>query len=293
MLVDKIRFKKQTCIYNNETVGKKLDKQISVYVVTTRKCNTHCKFCEFHSGESDIDTAKLKDILNELGSTTEIHTVHFTGGEPTLELDKITEICDYIKSIDKCINTSVNTNGTRLKELENIRTLDNIALSRHAITDEENFEIFGSTKVPTCEQIDAFNEKRKLHLSCNIIKGYVDNLDKIKDYLELAASLDINDVGLVSLMKINDFCKSNYIDFDMLDNVKTGINNDIVKTKQYRNISDNKETVCMCENYLYRASNLKLVSMYHRYAIQNNEIADYLVYENNHLKQGFNGEIII
>lgn len=38
---------------------------------------------------------------------------------------------------------------------------------------------------------------------------------------------------------------------------------------------------------------MNLISMYHRYAIKNNEIADYLVYENNVLKQGFNGNTII
>ena len=38
--------------------------------------------------------------------------------------------------------------------------------------------------------------------------------------------------------------------------------------------------------------NKNLISVYHRYAIKNTEIADYLVFEDNILRQGFNGKII-
>lgn len=287
---DRIMFKKRTCLNKYNEQHNITDNQIALYVVLTRKCNVNCKFCEYHSGISEIDVAKFEDTLKRLLRICNITTVHFTGGEPTLELDKLKQLCRIIKHQDKLITTSVNTNGTRLKELEDICELDNIALSRHAVDDSENIEIFRSNLVPMSEDIKGFKDKHKLHLSCNLIKGHIDSEEKILQYLEFASTLDINDIGLVSLMNINDFCNKHYVDFKSIDIKET---ERLKKSRCFKNISEKTGKICCkCENYLYRASNMNLVSMYHRYAIKNNEIADYLVYENNVLKQGFNGNKI-
>lgn len=288
--VNNIQFKHKSCVNLQGNFTEIEENQISLYVVMTRKCNTNCRFCEYHSGKSDIDIEKFSKTLDWLLSFCDITTVHFTGGEPTLEIEKFKQILKVIKSKDKLIDTSVNTNGTNLKLLENIEELDNIALSRHAISDNENQQVFRSSLVPTIEDISKFNEPHKLHLSCNLIKGYVDSKDKIHQYLELAASLNINDVGVVSLMGVNEYCKNNYVDFSKLN--VTSIEN-IKKVRGFCNRDSNTDRICCkCENYLYRASNMNLISMYHRYAIRNNEVADYLVYEDNNLKQGFSGHII-
>lgn len=287
---DKIKFKRRTCLNKYNEQHNITDNQIALYVVLTRKCNINCKFCEYHSGISEIDVAKFEDTLKRLLRICNITTVHFTGGEPTLELDKLKQLCRIIKHQDKLITTSVNTNGTRLKELEDICELDNIALSRHAVDDSENIEIFRSNLVPMSEDIKGFKDKHKLHLSCNLIKGHIDSEEKILQYLEFASTLDINDIGLVSLMNINDFCNKHYVDFKSINIKET---ERLKKSRCFKNISEKTGKICCkCENYLYRASNMNLVSMYHRYAIKNNEIADYLVYENNVLKQGFNGNKI-
>lgn len=285
-----IIFKDKCCINKYGEQQEITDKQIALYVILTRKCNVNCKFCEYHNGTSEVDISKFEETLKWLLNFCNITTVHFTGGEPTLEIDKLKQLCKIIKQSDKLITTSVNTNGTRLKELENIKELDNIALSRHAVDDKENREIFRSNLVPTAEDIRDFKDKHKLHLSCNLIKGYIDSEEKILQYLEFASTLGINDIGLVSLMNINEFCNKHYIDFGSLNVRET---ERLIKSKCFKNISDETGKICCkCENYLYRASNMNLISMYHRYAIKNNEIADYLVYENNVLKQGFNGKRI-
>ena len=288
--MNNIKFKHSTCQNKYGETYYIAENNISLYVVLTRKCNVNCKFCEYHNGTSEVDISKFEKTLNWLLRFCNITTVHFTGGEPTLEIDKLKQLCKIIKQSDRLITTSINTNGTRLKELENIKELDNIALSRHAVDDRENREIFRSNLVPTAEDIRNFKDKHKLHLSCNLIKGYIDSEEKILQYLEFASTLDINDIGLVSLMNINEFCSQHYIDFSSLNIRET---ERLIKSKCFKNISDETGKICCkCENYLYRASNMNLISMYHRYAIKNNEIADYLVYENNVLKQGFNGNII-
>lgn len=288
---NKVKFKHTTCRNKNGERYSLENNQISLYVVLTRKCNTQCKFCEFREGKSNINTELFNRRLEELREVSDIGTIHFTGGEPTLEIEKLKTLCKIIKKQDSSIITSVNTNGTKLKELENIEELDNIALSRHSISDEENREVFGNSLVPSADYIKNFKDKEKIHLSCNLIRGYIDSSERIIQYLEFAASLGINDIGLVSLMKVNKYCSDKFIDFS---NIELSNTDKLIKTRCYSNISETtKKECCRCENYLYRASNLKLVSMYHRYAIKNTEIADYLVYEDNHIKQGFSGEIII
>lgn len=285
-----IKCREYYCSVDGNTPQKMDDKEISLYIVTTRKCTAHCEFCEYNKGKAGLNIESVKRAIDEIVKYFYLKEIHFTGGEPSLESDAIDEICKYAKTINPLVQTSVNTNGFNLNRLESIKDLDNVAISRHAITDSANCEVFGTNCVAYASDIFAFKDKSKLHLSCNLIKGYVDSFDKILDYLEFAATLGINDVGLVSLMNINDYCKQHFVDFNKL-NIK--LTDKFTKTKCCRDIGDGTSPVCcMCENYLYQTSNMKLVSMYHRYAIQSNKICSYLVFENGKLKLGFNGKTI-
>lgn len=287
--VNGIQFKTTTCT-NSDNISYKInDNAIALYIVLTRACNTNCKFCEFHNGTSEIDLDKFEDTLDRLLKFCYITTVHFTGGEPTLELDKLIQLCNIIKYKDKLIKTSVNTNGTNLSKLSDIKNLDNIALSRHEIDDKKNQEIFGSQLVPSANDIKNFKDKQKIHLSCNLIKGHIDCSEKVIEYLEFASKLDIIDIGMVSLMDINDYCKNNFIDFE---NIKLPISQSLIQSRCLRNINDSNEICCRCINYLYQAKNMKMLSLYHRFAVKGSSISDYLVYEDNILKQGFNGKPI-
>lgn len=286
----RIQFKSRTC---SDINGKSIDisnqRAISMYVVLTRKCNAHCEFCEFNTGKNEISVNIFEDMFREITRYCDIPVLHFTGGEPTLELDKLIKISKIVKQVSPLTTISVNTNGIRLNELSEIDEVDNIALSRHALTDEENIKIFGTNTVASEEVIKQNKHKEKLHLSCNLIKGYIDSQEKIISYLEKASELGINDIGLVSLMKVNNFCNERYISFKEICPEQT---DRFINNRCFSNINNKGELCCKCENYLYRANNLKLISVYHRYAIRNSEIADYLVFENNQLKQGFNGEVI-
>lgn len=284
-----IYFKKRTCRDYSGRQQDLIDNQIALYVVLTRKCNVACPFCEYTHEESNIDLDKFERCIQKLSKICAIQSLHITGGEPTLCIDELKQIVKIYKQYSN-FHTSVNTNGTNLYKLEGIKELDNIALSRHAISDEDNREIFRSNLAPTLDEINNFRDKNKIHLSCNLIKGYIDNAEKIEQYLEMAAHLDINDIGLVSLMNANQYCKDNFVDFDKIN---LSAIDKLKKTRWFECISETTgDITCRCENYLYRASNLHLVSMYHRYAIKSTQIADYLVFENNQLRQGFNGDII-
>lgn len=290
MWADKIVFKHNTCRDKYGESTELESNQINLYIVTTRKCNAHCKFCDFTSGKSDVDLNIFEKRLNEILEVCDIGTIHFTGGETTLEAYKIEQMLKIIKQRDSSISTSVNTNGTLLVELSNLDTLDNIALSRHHYSDQKNNEIFGTTFVPTTKDIWNYGDIDKIHLSCNLIKGYIDSFREVINYLEFASQVGVIDVGFVSLMKVNEYCKEHFVDFE---NFNIKLSDRLIKNRHFCNIDDcTGKVCCKCENYLYRANNNMIISMYHRYAIRNNEIADYLVYEDNHIKQGFSGKVI-
>ena len=285
-----IKFRRTTCYRSDRGNALEIEENaIPMYVVLTRKCNASCKFCEYRCGESNIDIDKFENTLDKLNKFCDITSLHITGGEPSLEIEKLKQVINvYTSRFSGLVN--INTNGSRLSELSGIDGLGSIALSRHDIKDEDNQRLFGNVHMPTLEELNNFKDKHKIHLSCNLIKGHVDSEEKLKQYLEMAASIGIFDIGLVSLMGVNEYCRENYVDFSdfNLSSIEK-----LKQIKWYENRVGKEESItCRCENYLYTASNFRLVSMYHRYAIKNSEIADYLVYENNQLKQGFSGEIL-
>lgn len=279
--LDSLKLQKVSCLRNDEYQAD-LDNTIQLYVVITRKCNAQCEFCTFRGEVEEVDINKFKDTLERIYKYYNISTLHLTGGEPTLDINKVEQICNITKTADKNIKTSVNTNGIHLNDLDNIKNLDNVALSRHGITDNENYEIFKTNSVASTEQIKTFT-KSKLHLSCNLIQGYVDSEDKIYQYLEMCSTLGVYDVGFVGLMGVNKYCKEKYVEFPELSKCTF--------TRGYKNI-ETGDLTCECKNWLYRATNLNLISIYHRHAIKSTNIDSYLVYENNRLRAGFNGDYI-
>lgn len=289
MWSDNINFNHKTCQNALSQSYIIHENVISLYVVLTNNCNANCPFCDYNRDRTeDVDLELFQQRYKELYQACRVRMVHFTGGEPTLKLSTLKEILNIVKETDKETKTSCNTNGSRLNELVGLANLDNIALSRHHYSDSKNQELFCTT-VPSKEELKAFQEKKKLHFSCNLIKDYIDSKEELERYLDFVAEVGVNDVGVVSLMKVNDFCNKHYVDFDSLSVEKIS---NLTKTRCFSNVVYD-EVVCHCDNYLYQAKNMNLLSLYHRHAINNNTVADYLVYRNNHIQQGFSGKIYV
>ena len=310
-LRDKVVFIKNSCEDKYGNIQKYIDPEVQLYIVFGYECNADCDYCVYHTKQEGSKTknvvdpvkfAKLLDALNDNNIT--ISDIHITGGEPTLDFDNFVEILKIIKEKSrKWSKVTVNTNGINLNRmgyLVNTRLLNCIALSRHAIDDKENEEIFKTSDIPQLEDIRQFNgdNKRGLHLSCNLINGHIDSQEKVKDYLEMAADLGVFDVGFIGLMPKNEYCKQQFVDFRQLD-----IENipNVMKTMTHINrddsiIKDGKpagEILCTCQNYLYKSSDNRLVSFYHRFAVQSKQIVSMLVFSDNKLRLGFNGDIIL
>lgn len=287
-----IKYKTKGCDLNEECSVGNGPPRISLYIVLGRQCNTACRFCTFRGKSYTFDYAKFTEVIQGILKGGQLGKVQFTGGEPGLYIDILRKCLAIIRRLSPNSFVSVNTNGTYLAELANV-PLDNIALSRHAIKWEDNAKIMGVTNAPpaTDDEIIEVAEAlpNLLHLSCNLIKGYVDSPEKIKEYLDFAAGVRVYDVGFVSLMPVNKYCIDNFVDFKAIDTEKSGLFTNL--NWSLKNEA-NKE-VCRCRNYLYFSEQWQqMVSAYSRFACEHKAIASYLVYENNELRQGFNGQLI-
>lgn len=256
----------------------------NIYVRIQNTCNAKCKFCEFTGEGKKFDKYKMYYAISEMSKKFKINKVSFTGGEPTLNVELLKDAINLIKEIDKDIFIVVNTNGYNLKKLIGI-PIDSVALSRHHYDDNINNSILGFN-APSSSDIKSVSDKLNLHLSCNLLKSNIDNKDSIIKYLEFADNVGVDDVGFVSLMKVNDYCKDNFIDFHDIN-----IQED---ERFFRNREWQYDDVCKCVNYLYIAPNTgNVVKFYSRCSLKPNNVESQLVFDHDVLKDGFNGDIII
>lgn len=289
-----LNLKDHECSLNGSTPAKRVP-SINLYVNMTNECNAHCKFCcnEKNRGRKiPFNVEKFKAIISGVSCQIPINKISFTGGEPTLgctssDYGALFECVKAVKLFDPEIFTVINTNGIHLNYLDEMAPyFDSIALSRHFYHDKQNMEIFESSNVATEADILSFKNKDKLHISCNLQKGYIDSSKKIRLFLEHVASLGVSDVGFVSLMPANDYCKKHFIDFADIQFNFDGI---------YRTKDWNYESHCRCRNYIYIPSegSVDFVKVYSRYYCDPKFNMSTLVYDGEFLGAGFDGEIII
>jgi len=264
---------------------------INMYVKVTESCQAHCKFCEFCTQEkSEFDVYKLYYVITELQKKVKINKISFTGGEVSLNAGKFKSIIEMVKNACPNAFIVINTNGYDLDSLIELDGIDSISLSRHHYNEKTNMEIF---KVGALDQLPLnselqkdFKNKDKIHLSCNLIKGHIDSFDEMCKYLDWAGSLKIHDVGFVTLMKVNDYCREHHVDFrDIISE-----NNRLMIYQTWKN-----KDLCSCSNYVYNPTTSdQLVKVYARYNhdyLKGNE--SNLVFDGAHLRNGFYGDIVI
>ncbi|MFW6008227.1 MAG: radical SAM protein [archaeon] len=281
-----IKLRDYHCSLNSEKGIKITKPYVNMYVKLNNTCNARCKFCKFTSTsiKNNFNFDKYIEIFKEIRKTVKINKISFTGGEPTLNLKLLNKCLNFVKSNDKNIFTVVNTNGLHLKILDFFVTINSIALSRHHYNDQINNKIL-NFKTPSKNDIKMFKNKNNLHLSCNLIKGYIDSENEVLKYLDEVSKLEVNDVGFVSLMKINNYCREHHIDFNLLN-----FNNkkDIYINKEWQN-----KNYCRCRNYLFMSQSTgNIVKVYSRYYSNSHNPESILVFDGQHLREGFNGKII-
>jgi len=268
-----------------------VDSPYVLFYVKFKGCNANCPFCEYQNDAQNFNEDKYFEIIEEIRKKIWIKKIAFSGGEPTLHIDNLKSILRKTRNLLPKTAIVLNTNGTNLTEVfqdrDLVAVIDNISISRHHYDDKINNEIFGVETISSKELKGLrknIRRKSLFHLSCNLIKGYIDNKEEVYKYLEYANSMKIKSAGFISLMPINDFCKDNFVDFNKLDSLNENFR--IIKEWGY-------EDICKCYNYIYIPRDYKrIIKVYHKNTYRPADIDINLSFDGETLRNGFSGKII-
>ena len=296
-----LKFTKKTEVsteqHNQEVYKEKetniFGKEINIYIpnnlslFVTNVCNSKCFFC-FNSNYTNQDDSDefyyktLKETLNEL--SPDEFEITITGGEPTIKVER------FVKTLKMCHDygfhfRTISTDGLNLlkkykgKEVceymvEN-GAIHNISISRMDI--KNNKEIMGSDSITDkdIEKLANFfnNHDAEMRMSCNLISGYVDSMDKILEYVDHYQNLGVPTVMFRELVGVNNSPK-------MIDTFKPN--------KDFKKIDYIKAEVYDVEVYEYKDYIVKhyIQKEKHDTSIKSTSL------RNGILREGFSGNII-
>lgn len=288
-----ISLRDRYCQFFSHTPSKIESPYINLYI-RFKGCNASCSFCEYSNIAKRFNIDKYIEILTELKSKIDIRKIAYTGGEPTLNYDFFRDVVNTSYEISPFSSHSMNTNGLRIdkiiKDDDLISKMEFIHISRHHYDDKKNNEIlkFKSASNDLIKELsNHINKPDSLFFSCNLIKGYIDNLDEIIKFIDSSRNLGIYRHGFVSLMQINDYCKNNFVNFNHFDLPP----DKFYKTKKWTN-----ENICECYNYVYVPNNFdggNLSKLYFKNTYGKSEIGNNLLFDGQNLYYGFDNTLII
>lgn len=277
---------RQNCRCNGEDFD--TGNYVNFYIRITGACSCHCRFCNFGSEDTVFDRDKFQTVLSILKQSLWVNKIVITGGEPAEDFPNFLLALQDIRGVFPDTHLSVNTNGGFLRAMgqpETLNLLSCVAVSRHHYSDALNAKIFGVLQSPSeWDSLQVFPDKDKLHLRCNLIRGYIDSLEKVEEYMDYMASSGVQDFGFVDLMKINPYCKEHFVgNLPLYDLPRTFVSQEW----------ERRDEKCRCRNYLHTTKSGQLVKFYDRTNTAPEVSDGCLVYDVNCLRDGFGGNVII
>lgn len=263
---------------------------VNLFVKVTNGCNARCLFCSNADAKPTnkaFDIDKLEDIILKLKEQNiKVNRLNITGGEPSVVSPLVENILQRMdgKVFDD-IHLHLNTNGLLPQSQELMRhpRWDSISMSLHHYDIDKLSELYGCKIHEDAFKFEEVN-KQKLNVSCNLIKGYIDNPEEAHKMLDFALELGIPRIGFVALMKVNDYCKERFID---LEDIHIETIPHVYFTK-----SMNRGKDCKCSNYLYN-KDLKILEIYMRNYANPQYCESSLMFDGEYLRQGFHDNNII
>ena len=291
---EKIKIKNYACS-SIQNEYEKQDMKLNLYIKINDGCNAKCKFCSNSEMQDmgQIDLKKLEYVLEYFNNKKLLNRISITGGEPMLKMDLLNKVANLIYKVIPDAIVTINTNGYNIRKvikLDAIDKIEGIHISRHHYEDKINTQIFG-TNVASEEDIEYVmknvKNKKLLRLNCLLIKNNIDKIEEIEKYLEFASRLGIFRAGFVSLMKINDYSKDNFIDFNDVFKEET------MNPKTFMHFYDTN--ICECINGVYISKQGQFVEWYARMTKELNcEYTRQFVYtSDNKLSTGFGKKILL
>ncbi|HSV94595.1 MAG TPA: radical SAM protein [Spirochaetia bacterium] len=195
--------------------------QLMLYVMSTKKCNGACPFCDIQRNflstiEAEPDLKKFAKILENLYVRNLISKISITGGEPLLNPTRTSKLLDTIFGVNPEAKVDVTTNGSCLQNLSQLNQADKLAtvhVSRHHYDTYRNNRIFGVFAANKAVlEVSAQKYPGKISLNCCLVPGYIDSPEMVEKYLDWAATIkDLKSAGFISLMDKNEFCRTGVV----------------------------------------------------------------------------------
>lgn len=282
-----IEIKEYGC-FRGHAQANHIPKSVNIFVKVTNACNAGCLFCSnagFHNVVKNFNHDKLWRVVNELlKQDIIVHRINITGGEPSAVSDTVCEILSIAKDY-KTIHLHLNTNGLlpASKELMKQKRWDSISMSLHHYDIECLSRLYGTT-IPQSAFDFTGIDLSKVNASCNLVRGYIDSPFEVEKMMKHIISIGLPRLGFVALMKVNDFCKSHFVDYSDID--FSHISN------LYFTESRNRGLDCKCSNYLYNHEG-KILEIYMRNYCNPMYCESSLLYDGEYLRQGFHNDNII
>lgn len=175
----------------------RVTKGFNLYVDISSACNASCPFCIAPTvgrkdGPGFFDGAEFALNLTEsVGGTVQV-----VGGEPMIS-SRLQKLLKEI-GLHNYRRVVVNTNGSFVSDeiisAMKLSRVKNLNISRHHYDERENQEIMNlRPKLPNAELAGTISRVVKsgieIRLQCNLIKGYIDSVQHIFDYVDWCNSL--------------------------------------------------------------------------------------------------------
>ena len=263
---------------------------VNIFTKVTGGCPARCPFCSNAGTEhvaSSYNVDKLADFTKEFQKAGVIvNKINITGGEPSLVPDLVYTILDKFSTEQlRGIHLHLNTNGLlpQSQEMMKHTRWNSISVSLHHYDMQKLSEIYG-IEIPEGALSFEGVDMKKMNVSCNLLKGYIDNADEVHKMLDFCIDRGITRIGFVSLMQVNDWCKKHFVDFR---DIKL---TDIPHVYFTRSMDRGKD--CRCSNYLYNRD-LKILEIYNRHYANFHYCESSLVYDGQYFRQGFHKDNIV
>ncbi len=184
-------------------------------------CNFKCKWCSNpESMKIEYDNCKqysISDIVDEVKRSQMMFFdsggVTFTGGEPTVQFQELTELLKEIKKIG--INTAIETNGSHPKLIELSDYIDYFIMDIKQPDNNIHLKYTCHSNEITLKNLELLTQKRKqLHLRIPLINNV--NTDPAP-FVELFNSVNMEN-AVVEILPYHEYGKCKWVeDYEILD----------------------------------------------------------------------------
>lgn len=298
ILGKKVRVKDYICSADGVNYRKKPENvQLQLSVCPTSFCPAQCPFCIATDTKAHrtLDLKVFERVMRLLKDEDRIRGIKITGGEPFYDFELLSEVITMLFEIFGLeLELSISTNGMWLDKLHKIKYLEHIEsihISRHHYDDDINRSLFGGAQVPTEDKlkeiIDTVSFKDIFVLNCMLLKDYINSPMQAHRFLDFAIRIGAAKVGFMSCTPINEYAKAQTIPYE------SAIKESDEAMLFTRGFYDYE--FCRCSDGVYASQSGEIIEFYGRSTKPDGcKYSRGLVFDaDNHLRDGFGGEIIV